>query len=250
MSMPTWLAVFAALSSTACVRIERRTTEIGVPPALEGAWSGTWASTGNGGQGSVAMRLQSFEGRPVVRIESSHPCLQPGSYEFSLQPPQLELRRSGVPVFLGAIDSANRRIVGTYGCTADAGTWSVGWTGALPPIGDASGIWTGTFTAGSPPASTGFTMELRQGWQAGFLTVTGEVVVDGIGVGVPIESGSVEWEGNAFDLALRGTQLGLRVQVQGTGTLQSLPVCAGLLLVDLPTGGAIGGTWNAVRTGD
>lgn len=256
MRLPTRLRTSVAvtvwcilLSATACVRIERRTTSVELPPAMLGAWSGGWTSATAGTQGQVSLRVQTFEQHPVVQIESAHPCLQNGAYEFRLRGAHMELMRNGEVVFAGDVDLGARRFSGTYQCTQDQGDWSADWNHDLPEIGNASGTWTGTFAAGSPPVTGDFTMEIEQTWNLGFLQISGEVVVDRFGVAFPIHSGQIEFRDSTFDMLLRGSQLGANVVVQGTGTVLGQAASSGLMLLDDPNVPLVGGTWTAVRQG-
>ncbi len=242
------LFALAAALLASCVRIERHTTNIGVPTAMLGAWTGGWSSSTGGGQGSVTLHLQTFDQHPVVQVQAVHPCLRDGAYEFRMAGLHLELLRDSVVVFVGDVDLAARRLVGSYECAADRGVWSANWTNDLEPIGNIGGTWVGTFVAGSgPPAN--FTMEVEQRWSLGFLQLVGEVVVDGFGVGFPISRGEIDFHGTGFDLLLRGNQLGTSVLLQGNGDLAGAPTCSGVMIVEDIVSPFVAGTWSAVRTG-
>lgn len=230
-------------SMTSCLRVERRSTSTGpLPAAMLGAWSGDWTSTSGGGNGGLALSVQMFEGQPVLQLDSAHPCLVSGNYRLVADGPILQLQRNGIPVFVAELDQQQRRLVGTYACAQDNGQWSASWTHELPPLGNIGGLWTGTFEVPSEPERT-FTMQIEQEWNNGLLSLTGEVVVDGLGIGLPIESGAVFWTGDRFDLTLRASQLGAQVFVNGTGTTGVPMQANGLIfLTSQPTG-----TWSATR---
>jgi hypothetical protein len=235
-----------ALASAACVKVERHATT-GLPPQMLGAWSGSWRSTLATQQGPVALRLQQFEGKPVVQIDTTHPCLQEGEYQFVLGATQLELLRDGDVVFQAAVDLPARRFTGTYHCHEDSGTWTASWDHELPALGDIGGLWTGTFAAGT--VSRAFTMSIDQRWENGILLLDGQVVVEGLGVGFPITSGQVDFQGSTFDLRLRGNQVGTELVVQGAGSIAGGGTCAGLVLADDGSGQLVIGTWSATRQG-
>src|SRR5262245_51815695 len=240
-----WLSC-VALATAACIKVERHVTTT-LPAQMLGAWSGSWTSSLATQQGPVALRLQQFEGKLVVQIDSSHPCLQDGQYEFALTATQLELRRDGEVVFEADVDFEARRFSGTYHCHEDSGTWTASWSHELPALGDIGGLWAGTFAAGS--VSRTFTMSIDQRWDNGLLDLEGQVVVEGLGVGFPITSGQVDFQGAAFDLVLRGNQLGTQVIVQGAGSIAGAGTCAGLVLADDGSGQLVIGSWNATRQG-
>jgi hypothetical protein len=243
---PVLLGLLALSLLPACYRVEYRST-ITVPPALVGAWNGTWRSAMGGGQGTMALRLQTFDERPVLHVDTSHACLQGGAFQLSLRGTHFEVRRGGVPVFTAELEPDARRLVGDYACAADHGTWNVEWTRELPPLGDVTGDWTGTFATAQPPVDLDFALRLEQTWDDGNIVVNGEVHLEGQPQPLSITQGRVFHVDQGFDLVLSSIVGSTRFVVQGAGHFGDPVSASGLAFVDTLGGPQFAGAWTAER---
>lgn len=228
-----------------CFEFER-TQRTSVPPALLGEWRGNWASAQNMGTGEVLLSVQTFEGEPLLQLDTQHPCLVERSYEFVQQGAIWELRRDGRTLFRAELDADERRLVGTYDCTADRGSWSAQWNQELPAIPDLGGTWTGTF-AGAEPRTTGsLVLELDQELERGVLALRGVVRMPDLEVEMRVTNGQILWVDDRFDLALQAGGAPWPVLLlQGIGDRASRAVQDGILVVDHPRVPFRLGLWTA-----
>lgn len=225
-----WVAPLLCLG-VACGEIKVRSVRSAdaVPAALEGEWSGTWTSEVNAMAGSLSVRVQQFAGQPLVSLSIDNPCLVPRDYELRLTGGTIELLADGVRV-LDATLTADRRLLGSYECAADRGTWSAERIRDLPPPLDLSGTWRGTVTVGG--ASEPLVVELVQTVRAGSLALDGLVTLpEALPFPVPV-TGGVQFGDADFRIALQ-TRSGFQpaVVLTGVGDREPVQVDIGLLQV-------------------
>ena len=191
--------------------------------SFDGEWVGTWqpAIGVAGSGGPLTLRLQQFQGQPVVAVQIDNPCVTPREYELLLRASSVELRADGQVVF-GAVLDENRTLLGTYQCAAGTGSWSAVWQRALPPIVDLSGTWAGSLVV---PGGGPFALEctLTQSVRAGSLVLDGTVLLPELLLTPIVVTGSVQFREGAYDLVLRSVD-GAPVQfaLAGIGGLEPL----------------------------
>jgi len=240
------------LSAAGCIKVQQHsTTDTRVPAVLQGHWNGAWSSAASATQGALELRVQSFADHPVLRVVTDNPCLTPAHYEFLNLGLRFEMRRDGVTVFAATLDPDARTLAGDYECDDDHGTWSAHWDRDLPPIGDVTGTWTGTISAGTPPRTVNLGLDLEQVWVDGFLTVTGSVNIPEMGFSQGLTGGLVEWHDDDFDIALRsdGT-VGIALLLQGVGQSANRSVENGLVVAQDPRLPFSTGVWTAAWSGN
>jgi hypothetical protein len=242
------VAVAAVLCCTAGCDFEIRSNRAStVSPELLGEWTGVWHSSESTANGSVLLRVQVFEGRPVVGISIDNPCLPPRNYELIANGQSVELRAEGATVFAGEF-GPGRTLIGNYVCAQDNGAWHADWQRELPRIIDVSGAWRGTVAAASV-AEAALELDLEQSVVGGLVQVAGSVrLPEYVATPLPV-SGTVQFREGQFDLVL-ATSLGVEpvLQLTAIGEMDDLSIPTGLLhaVVDprLPFDRAI---WRAAR---
>ena len=239
-----WLGVAGLLLVTglsSCFEIDRRTvTPTTLPVDLFGEWRGEWVSQLQPDSGSLVLSVQDFQGLPVLSAEIQHPCLVAAVFGFRQDGLRWELSLDGQVVFVGLIDPGQRTITGTYSCSADQGEWHATWHAPLPVIPDLSGDWTGLFESLQPAGSGALSMDLIQEWVEGRLELGGSLTLDPDSnhpsmsqpVVLPVTAGEVRWTGPEFQLLVQAGESLPWVTLQGSGTLGSLGVQQGLLMVE------------------
>lgn len=157
----------------ACGDLEVRSVRApqAVPRELLGEWSGAWHSAESNSTGNILVRVQQFEGEPVVNVQIENPCIEPRTYDLVVTPATIELRADGRTV-IAAVLGAGRELVGTYVCTAETGTWSAVWQRDLPEIADLAGDWSGTLVVGGQPDRP-VALELAQRVEGGIVVLDG-----------------------------------------------------------------------------
>jgi hypothetical protein len=224
------LWVSSCLLAVACGDIEVRSVRVAetVPAALEGEWAGSWQSTLTSTGGALTVRVQEFASQPVVSLQITNPCLVPRTYQLALEGGAIELRADGAVVFAARLDQ-DQRLVGTFQCDADRGTWSASRQRGLPELVDLSGEWSGLL---SPPGITpvAVALTLSQTVAAGALTLAGSLrVPDFLLATIPVE-GVVMFRDTGFDLTLRsGAGVVPPLVLSGLGELDPVRVELGLV---------------------
>lgn len=236
----------ALLLLSGCGDIEVKSTRIGnaVPTQLQGAWSGSWASTQGPGTGTVSLQVQAFDGEPLVQVLVDNPCLVPRDYQLRMSGASFELLADGQAVF-AAVLGPERTLVGTFGCSADAGVWQATWTADLPPILDLGGVWQGEVRALTLPA-TELVVSFVQTVRGGQLVVDGTLTAPGLLPSPLPMTGTVRFHAASFEVAMRTADgIAPTVQIAGLGDLGALAIEDGLLVASaipqLPSGMA---TWD------
>lgn len=225
-------SLFLACLFAACGDIQVRSvrSENVVPATLQGEWSGTWTSAASGMGGALTVRVQEFAQEPVVSLSIDNPCLVPRDYELRLAGASIELLADGVRVLDAAIEEP-RRLVGSYECAADRGTWSADWVRELPKPIDLSGSWSGTVTVPGVASEPMF-VELAQAVRAGALVLDGMITLpQALPLPVPV-TGTVEFGENDFQIVLQ-TRSGFQpaVVLTGIGDREPVQVDVGFLQV-------------------
>lgn len=230
--MRTLLTCVLAALLAACGDLEVRSIPGSqtIPAELAGMWSGTWRSDANQEAGGVMIRIQEFEGEPVVSLTIDNPCLVPADYDLVFDGGVIALQADGVTVLQASL-VAPRKLSGSYGCALDAGTWDADWVGALPEPIDLSGVWDGTaVSVGGMELS--FSIDLEQSVQSGTLALAAQAELPSLlPFPVPL-SGYVNFREDSFELVLQ-TELGVqpRLVLTGVGERDPLQVPTGLLQV-------------------
>ena len=232
----TVLGPFLLCAFSACGDIAVKSVRVSeaVPVALQGQWTGTWASSSNSASGDVEVNLQSFDGQPVVGLVISNPCLTPGNYQLVVTGSMLELRSDGEPRFL-AVLGPDRTLIGTYQCAEDSGTWMAVWQRDLPTIGDLRGVWEGTVTTATVPSSR-LQITLDQRVVGGQLAIEGSMTFpDLLPRSLPV-AGTVRFREGSFDIVF-STEAGVSpaVQLAGLGDSTALAIQDGLLVAQAGT---------------
>lgn len=258
MPMPRWcpllfatvaLVATAALTAAGCSFKVNSWRADGVPATLLGEWQGTWASTGTQGDGQITVRVQEFDGAPVVDVLIDNPCVTPQSYAFSLSGSTIELR-AGDAIVLRASLGEERMLTGEYDCPEDAGSWAAAWQGELPAILDLSGEWTGTVTG--PGAVTAvMELELAQMVRSGSVSLHGAIAFPELMPGALPLIGTVRFRDGAFDVILDTTSGVIpALRMAGVGDAATVAIEAGIIIASgglpLPTTGV----WNATQSRD
>lgn len=248
-----WIACLFAL--VACSKFEVRSTRVpGVPAALLGEWHGSWTSSRTGtssaaSSGAVTLKVQQFDGQPVIDLAIDNPCLVPRSYDLVMAGTGIDLRADGVTVFHAEIPEPGV-LRGYYACAEDEGQWTADWQQDLPAIQDLSGTWNGSLVH-SPGVTEALALNLTQNLQGGVLRLSGTLNLPGLlPVSLPLE-GAVHFREGAFDVVL-ATPSGVApaVRMAGVGDAVTSAIDDGLLLSDasvlLPFTTAL---WDAAPVG-
>jgi hypothetical protein len=228
------LALCVVGLSAACVRVQRTTTPAGaIPPQLLGSWVGSWQSGQGPGSGGITLDLQAFTARPVVHVEIDNPCLPTAQYSFAVTAERWELRAEGVPVFVATLDPSARMLTGHYECHDDHGTWTARWTHELPPVGDLSGLWTGSARVVGLGVESPMELELSQQWRQGLLRLDGHVRIPALQLDLLIAEGQVDWLRDRVDLQLRTeAESAPEALLQGSGAPEG--DLSGFVVIDDP----------------
>lgn len=171
------LSLLAALPACGDLQVRYVPPPQVVPAALEGEWSGTWRSAETGDSGEVSLRVQEFEGSPVVEVVIDHPFVVPGTYELVVTNETISLQADGQVVFAANLVDADGQVLdGSFDWGDDQGTWTATWQRALPELIDVGGQWQGVLqAAGADPVP--FTLELDQFAEGGALRLNGLVTM-------------------------------------------------------------------------
>lgn len=223
------LVLSLVLPFAACGDLQVRSVRApqSVPQELVGEWVGTWQSTAEA-TGAIVVRVQEFEGEPVVRVEFENPCIEPRSYDLVVTAASIELRAEGTAVMTATLVEG-RQLVGTYHCPEESGTWTASWQRELPAVQDLSGRWSGSLAAAGQPTRA-FDIDLVQVVEGGDVLLQGFLWLRDLWP-LPLEvEGTVLFRDDAFDLLLR-TPIGSvpGVLVTGIGDYAPMRVENGLL---------------------
>lgn len=245
------LAVLAlvSLSFAACGDITVKSIRVAdsVPATLEGEWTGQWSSTRSTGGGTVRLRMQDFEGEPVVSVQLDNPCIEARAYQFRTTGNLIELLADGVPLFSAVLGEA-RTLTGTYECAADSGVWSVTWSRELAPLVDLGGRWDGTLSLpGLSTTSLRLQLDLDFLVQGGALVVQGTARLPDLSTTVLPVFGVVFFRTDDFDLRLLAptTETGTGIELFGVGPLDTRRIDTGLVQVTDPSLPIAQATWQA-----
>jgi hypothetical protein len=231
-SMRTALALCLSWWLVACGDLGVRSVRTPpiTPTTLAGEWVGSWQASSQTTSGAITVRVQEFEGEPVVRVAFVNPCITPAEYELVTTATTIELR-DGATVVLAASVTDDRTMVGTYNCPNETGTWSAAWTRELPQVVDLGGRWSGTLGAASQPARP-FELTLEQSVGGGQVLLQGVLDLGELWpFSVPLR-GSVVFQDQGFDFVLQ--TLGSAqpdLLLAGSGSRAPLQVPTGLLQV-------------------
>lgn len=229
-------SLLSLLVLAACGDLDVRSVRVpeAVPATLEGEWTGAWTSSSSSASGPLTVRVQQFEGEPLVSVDIQNACVENRSYDLVLGAGVIELRDGARTVFAGVLGEG-RTLLGTFTCDADSGTWTAAWQRDLPVLVDLSGTWNGTLQTTEAPAR-GLRLDLDQGVRSGLLVLDGTLTIEGLGVDagdlvVPLE-GSASFRSDGFDLGLRSLDGSTPILVlSGLGNEQPLQVELGVLQV-------------------
>ena len=220
----------------ACGDIDVRSVRVPevVPAALEGEWSGTWTSSRTNASGPLTVRVQEFDGQPLLSVDIENACVENRSYDLVLGNGLIELRDGARTVFAGVLGEG-RTLLGTFTCDADDGTWTAAWQRDLPPLVDLSGTWNGSLATLENP-QRGLRLQLDQGVRGGVLVLDGTMAIAGLGpdggeLVVPLE-GAASFRSDGFDLGLRSLGgITPNLVLSGLGDPDPLQVEVGVLQV-------------------
>lgn len=223
------LIVMSAVVLGACGDLEVRSVRApqAVPQELTGEWVGTWLSAAQT-SGAIVVRVQEFAGEPVVRVDFTNPCVAPRSYDLVVTATTIELRAEGEAVMAATL-TADRRLVGSYHCPEESGTWSAAWTRDLPELADLGGAYSGTLAVAGQPIRA-VTLDVSQQIVAGELQLDGLLGLPDLWpLPVPL-IGTAQFSGTSFDLVLY-TPAGVAppLLLTGTGDRVTLQIDNGLL---------------------
>ena len=229
-------SLLSLLVLAACGDLDVRSVRVPevVPASLEGEWSGTWTSAMSGASGPLTVRVQEFDGQPLLSVEIENACVEARSYDLVLGNGLIELRDGQRTVFAGVLGEG-RTLLGTFTCDADDGTWTAAWQRDLPTLVDLSGTWNGSLATVETPLRV-LRLQLDQGVRGGLLVLDGTLTIEGLGAGagdlvVPLE-GSASFRSDGFDLGLRTLEGGAPALVlSGLGEADPLQVEVGVLQV-------------------
>jgi len=229
-------SLLSLLVLAACGDLDVRTVRVPevVPASLEGEWTGTWTSAATGASGALTVRVQEFDGEPLLSVDIVNACVENRTYDLVLGNGLIELRDGERTVFAGVLGEG-RTLLGTFTCDADQGTWTAAWQRDLPTLLDLTGTWNGSLATVETPARS-VQLELAQSVRAGLLVLDGTLTIAGLGVDagdlvVPIE-GSASFRSDGFDLGLRSLDGTAPVLVlSGLGEPEPLQVEVGVLQV-------------------
>lgn len=197
------LVVLLPLLVTACGDLELksvRPTDV-VPAGLEGEWVGSWQSVLSNTGGGLNVKVQEFDGEPVLGMQLDNPCITPREYDLVMTPSTIELRADGATVFAATLGEG-RTLIGTYQCKADLGTWTATWQRLLPPIVDLGGTWSGDLTIAGQPALP-IRLQLDQSVASGAIVIDGALELIGLSPAPIPMTGSAQFRDQGFDLLLQ-----------------------------------------------
>ena len=229
-------SLLSLLVLAACGDLDVRSVRVPevVPASLEGEWSGTWTSAMSGSSGPLTVRVQEFDGVPLLSVDITNACVENRSYDLVLGNGLIELRDGPRTVFAGVLGEG-RTLLGTFTCDADDGTWTAAWQRDLPPLLDLSGTWNGSLATLENP-QRGLRLQLDQGVRGGVLVLDGTLAIDGLGADggelvVPLE-GVASFRSDGFDLGLRSLDGSTpNLVLSGLGEPDPLQVDVGVLQV-------------------
>jgi hypothetical protein len=205
-----------------------RAAPTGVPSALIGEWQGTWQSSATAANGVVVVRVQEFDGEPVVNVQFQNPCLAPRAYDLVVTPATIELRADGQTVLAASLGDG-RELVGTYTCSAEAGTWQAQWRRDLPVLLDLGGTWAGTVQFADQLVRP-IELRLEQQVEGGEMLLQGELDLGDLWPAPIPVVGTVLFRDQGYDVTLH-TPSGANPELllSGGGTVDPLRIEAGLL---------------------
>jgi hypothetical protein len=234
------------LLACACGDIDVQSIRSGavVPSALAGEWQGVWQSELGGSFGVLTLRIQDFDGEPVVAVDIAHPCVPPDEYQFRATASTVELLADSVVLFR-AVLGPERTLVGTYGCLADTGSWDATWQRDLPELVDLSGQWLGSVSVPGFPPET-LVVQLEQSVRGGALALDGSLRLPNLSPEPLPLVGTVQFREGAFDLVLVSAPGSLPlVYLVGVGDTPTLRVQDGQLQAAIdPSTPLVVATWD------
>jgi len=214
----------------ACGDIDVRSIRTGdvVPVALRGEWKGAWQSGQTGLNGLLTMRIQEYDGEPVVSVQIAHPCVPPSQYQFRATATKVELLANDVVLF-EAVLGGERSLIGSYGCLVDTGSWDAVWQKDLPQLVDLGGSWAGSISVPDYPLQP-IVLQLEQSVRNGSLVLGGSMALPGLLADPLAMVGTVQFREGVFDVLLV-TEPGVvpLVHMVGTGNSTTLRLSGGQL---------------------
>lgn len=199
-----------------------------VPEALVGEWVGAWQSTSEASAGAVTLRVQEFEGEPLVQIDFQNPCIEPRTYELVVTAEAIELRAEGQTVVSATVVEAGR-MVGVYNCTGESGTWGATWQRELPDLVDLGGDWSGSLAVAGQVARP-LSLVLQQSVRDAHLELDGLLDLGELWPSLLPLRGTVVFNETGFEVLL-STDSGVLpgLLLTGMGDREPLQIEAGLL---------------------
>lgn len=230
------LEALAVLLLSACGDIEVRSVPADTQPTelLSGIWSGGWESDNSADSGTLEVRIQDFDGEPVVSIVIDNPCLQPQDYDLTIAGNVIRLEEDGVAVLEASLVGPDQ-LVGSYTCALDSGSWGAARIATLPEPIDLSGAWQGRIYVPGV-ASQDLNLRLLQSVQAGQLVLDGSVELPGVlPFPIPVE-GLVVFQDQEFLVTMQTSPGFLPILRLGAiGTREPLQIPVGTVQVLSPS---------------
>ena len=231
------IALLVCCGAAACgIKVTAANSGALRPSPFDGEWVGAWQA-GPGAVdvgGPLTVRMQQFQGQPVVAVDIDNPCITSREYELQLSQTTIELRADGEVVF-GGVLGEGPTLLGTYRCAAATGAWTATWRRALPTIVDLSGTWRGRLLV---PGGETFDVEfaLEQVVRSGALVLEGRAALpELLMTSVPM-TGSVQFRDSSFEMVLLTTPTApLQFVLSGVGDLEPARLSTGFLQFLGPT---------------
>ena len=222
------LSIASVLAACGDLNVRSVRAPQSVPVELAGEWVGSWQAATESASGAIVVQVQEYGGAPVVNVMLQNPCITPSIYELVVTGDTFELRAEGA-VVLAATLQTDRRLVGTYQCPEESGTWSATWQRPLPELLDLGGHWVGQIAASGQPAR-GFALELTQSVAGGLVRLEGLLDLGELWPLLVPMRGSVAFRTGGYDLVLQ-TLPGItpNLLLAGAGVVDPLQVDNGVL---------------------
>lgn len=231
------LALLPALAACGDVKSNIPDSSTAVPPALAGEWTGTWEVAGASSSGTLTLRVQEFDGQPVVQIDTDMPCIAGTTFELQFAATSFTARVGGQQVLDGAV-TAPSQLGGTFTCAAGQGAWQATRQRVLPPVVDLSGAWSGAlYLQGATPQP--FLLDLTMTLDSGVLRLGGTIDVQGEPTATIVGYG-LDFDADGYQVFFETTDGRLRAQGNGLyGPLRIENGQWGAFVGNTPIGGGV-----------